>query len=61
MSLFNYLALDGAGSERRGSVDAPDESAARRALLEQGLRALEINSADDRANARALCPDGSVR
>ena len=50
MSLFNYLALDGAGSERRGSVDAPDESAARRALLEQGLRALEINSAGDRAS-----------
>ena len=50
MSLFNYLALDGAGSERRGSVDAPDESAARRALLDQGLRALEINSAGDRAS-----------
>lgn len=50
MSLFNYLALDGAGSERRGSVDAPDESAARRTLLEQGLRALEINSAGDRAS-----------
>ena len=50
MSRFNYLALDGAGSERRGSVDAPDESAARRALLEQGLRALEINSAGDRAS-----------
>ena len=50
MSRFNYLALDGTGSERRGGVDAPDESAARRALLAQGLRALEINSASDRAN-----------
>ena len=50
MSRFNYLALDGEGREQRGALEAPDESAARHTLREQGLRALEINSAGDRAS-----------
>ncbi|MDR3221922.1 MAG: type II secretion system F family protein [Candidatus Accumulibacter sp.] len=44
MATWYYLAIGPDGVELRGSADAPDETQARRQLLAQGLRLLEIGT-----------------
>jgi type IV pilus assembly protein PilC len=42
MSTYAYLCLDVRGAELRGTTDAPDETAARRQLRDQGLKVLDL-------------------
>jgi type IV pilus assembly protein PilC len=42
VSAYAYLCLDARGAEMRGQMEAPDESAARRQLREQGLKVLTL-------------------
>ncbi|MFT3960554.1 type II secretion system F family protein [Propionivibrio sp.] len=44
MATWYYLAIGPDGRELRGSADAPDETQARRQILAQGLRLLEIGT-----------------
>lgn len=37
MPIFQYTAMDSAGKEQKGKIDAPDENAVNAALKEQGL------------------------
>ncbi len=57
MQRFSYRARDAAGTERQGSLDAADQRAAVRALMQQGLTPLETRidapSAGSRGGATA--------
>ncbi|MDR0440920.1 MAG: type II secretion system F family protein [Candidatus Accumulibacter sp.] len=54
MAIWYYLALAPDGSETRGSTEAPDETQARRLILTQGLRLLEIGTEVTRARGEFL-------
>ena len=48
MSVFEYVALDEKGRQRKGFVDAPGIAAARQKLREENVYPVEINQASDR-------------
>ncbi len=48
MSVFEYLALDENGRERKGFIDAPGMAAARQQLREQGVYPVEIHQAREK-------------
>jgi len=48
MSVFEYVALDEKGRQRKGFVDAPGIAAARQQLREENVYPVEINQASDR-------------
>jgi general secretion pathway protein F len=48
MSVFEYVALDEKGRQRKGFVDAPGIAAARQKLREEKVYPVEINQAADR-------------
>jgi general secretion pathway protein F len=48
MSVFEYVALDEKGRQRKGFVDAPGVAAARQKLREENVYPVEINQAADR-------------
>lgn len=48
MSVFEYVALDEKGRQRKGFVDAPGIAAARQKLREESVYPVEINQASDR-------------
>ncbi len=48
MSVFEYVALDEKGRQRKGFVDAPGIAAARQKLREENVYPVEINQAEDR-------------
>lgn len=48
MSVFEYVALDEKGRERKGFVDAPGIAAARQKLREENVYPVEINQAENR-------------
>jgi len=45
MSVFEYIALDEKGNERKGFIDAPGIAAARQKLREENVYPVEINQA----------------
>jgi len=45
MSVFEYIALDEKGNERKGFIDAPGITAARQKLREENVYPVEINQA----------------
>ncbi|MBU0674225.1 MAG: type II secretion system F family protein [Proteobacteria bacterium] len=45
MSLFSYIAVDGANAIKRGTLDADDRETVAARLMESGLRPLEIRHA----------------
>src|SRR5664280_1410334 len=51
MSVFEYVALDEKGRQRKGFVDAPGVAAARQKLREENVYPVEINQAADRKEA----------
>jgi len=51
MSVFEYVALDEKGHQRKGFVDAPGIAAARQKLREENVYPVEINQAADRKEA----------
>ena len=48
MSVFEYVALDEKGRQRKGFVDAPGIAAARQKLREENVYPVEINQTSDR-------------
>jgi general secretion pathway protein F len=48
MSVFEYVALDEKGRQRKGFIDAPGIAAARQQLREENVYPVEINQASDR-------------
>ena len=48
MSVFEYVALDEKGRQRKGFIDAPGIAAARQKLREENVYPVEINQASDR-------------
>lgn len=48
MSVFEYVALDEKGRQRKGFVDAPGIAAARQKLREENVYPVEINQATDK-------------
>ncbi len=48
MSVFEYVALDEKGRQRKGFIDAPGIAAARQKLREENVYPVEINQAADR-------------
>lgn len=48
---FRYRALDAQGAEKAGTVDAPDEGAAARALLRQGLQPVMVEPLTGRGSS----------
>jgi general secretion pathway protein F len=48
MSVFEYVALDEKGRQRKGFVDAPGIAAARQKLREENVYPVEINQAKDK-------------
>jgi len=48
MSVFEYVALDEKGRQRKGFVDAPGIAAARQKLREENVYPVEINQASDK-------------
>ena len=51
MSVFEYVALDSRGRERKGFVDAPGVAAARQALREGGIYPVEIRQAQEKKSS----------
>lgn len=51
MSVFEYVALDEKGHERKGFVDAPGVSVARQQLREEGIYPVSIAPAREKKNA----------
>ncbi len=51
MSVFEYVALDSRGRERKGFVDAPGVAAARQALREGGIYPVEIHQAKEKESS----------
>lgn len=50
MSVYEYVALDQKGRERKGFVDAPGVAAARQQLREEGIYPVEIRQAREKKN-----------
>ena len=48
MSVFEYMALDEKGHQRKGFIDAPGVAAARQKLREENVYPVEINQAENR-------------
>lgn len=48
MSVFEYVALDEKGRQRKGFIDAPGVAAARQKLREENIYPVEINQTDDK-------------
>jgi len=48
MSVFEYVALDEKGHQRKGFIDAPGVAAARQKLREENVYPVEINQAGNR-------------
>jgi general secretion pathway protein F len=48
MSVFEYVALDEKGHQRKGFIDAPGVAAARQKLREENVYPIEINQAENR-------------
>jgi general secretion pathway protein F len=48
MSVFEYVALDENGRQRKGFIDAPGMAAARQKLREENVYPVEINQASDK-------------
>jgi general secretion pathway protein F len=48
MSVFEYVALDDKGHQRKGFIDAPGVAAARQKLREENVYPVEINQAENR-------------
>jgi general secretion pathway protein F len=48
MSVFEYVALDEKGRQRKGFIDAPGVAAARQKLREENVYPVEINQAEDK-------------
>jgi general secretion pathway protein F len=46
MSVFEYVALDEKGHQRKGFIDAPGIAAARQKLREENVYPVEINQAE---------------
>lgn len=61
MSSFDYAAIDAAGRERRGWVDAEDANAARALLQRKGLYPLDVSLSASRAPRTALLSTGRLR
>lgn len=61
MAEFNYRAIDMAGRERQGRIDATDSDAARAALLKQKLFATRVDSAGPRSRGTPLATTGLTR
>jgi len=55
MSVFEYVALDEKGRERKGFVDAMGVAAARQKLREENVYPVEINQAADKKDAALSC------
>ncbi|WP_269716783.1 type II secretion system inner membrane protein GspF [Caulobacter sp. NIBR2454] len=53
MAAFDYIAMDGRGRTRNGSVSAPDEADARRDLEARGLTPLKLTPSSGRQAAPA--------
>jgi general secretion pathway protein F len=51
MSVFEYVALDEKGRERKGFVDAPGVSVARQQLREDGIYPVEIHQAREKKSS----------
>lgn len=51
MSVYEYVALDEKGRERKGFVDSPGVSAARQQLREEGIYPVEIHQAREKKNS----------
>ena len=51
MSVYEYVALDKKGRERKGFVDAPGVSVARQQLREEGIYPVEISQAREKKNS----------
>ena len=51
MSVFEYVALDSRGRERKGFVDAPGVAAARQALRDGGIYPVEIRQAKEKKSS----------
>ncbi len=51
MSVFEYVALDEKGHERKGFVDAPGVSVARQQLREEGIYPVDIYPAREKKNS----------
>jgi type IV pilus assembly protein PilC len=52
MSAYTYLAINSTGQRESGTLDAPDDAAARNALKERGLVALELNLENQRSRGK---------
>jgi general secretion pathway protein F len=61
MAEFHYRAIDMAGREREGRIDAADSDAARAALLGRKLFATRLDSAGPRARGAPLASAGLSR
>jgi len=48
MSVYEYIALDEKGSQRKGFIDAAGVAAARQKLREDGVYPVEINPAAEK-------------
>ncbi len=48
MSVFEYVALDEKGRQRKGFIDAPGAAAARQKLREENIYPVEINQTDNK-------------
>ncbi|KQC06135.1 MAG: hypothetical protein APR62_01455 [Smithella sp. SDB] len=48
MSVFEYVALDKKGRQRKGFIDAPGAAAARQKLREENIYPVEINQTDNK-------------
>ncbi len=61
MAEFAYRAIDMAGRERQGRIEAADSDAARAALLKQKLFATKLDSAGPRSRGTPLATTGLTR
>jgi type II secretory pathway component PulF len=58
MSVFEYIALDEKGNQRKGFIDAPGIAAARQKLREENVYPVEINQA---AGKKETALSGALR
>ena len=54
MSVFEYIALDEKGNQRKGFIDAPGIAAARQKLREENVYPVEINQAAEQKRNRII-------
>ncbi|MBR1921048.1 MAG: type II secretion system F family protein [Kiritimatiellae bacterium] len=61
MATFQYIALDGAGQEQRGTIEAGDRAAAIAAIRAHGLFPSALGEVKGSSSAQAAAPKGAAK